>query len=77
MFSTRAVELARELCGAAVTGALLESGPASALMDTTCDGDLLVVGAHGHGAILSGIVGSTVNTLAERSSVPVVVIRGR
>lgn len=73
----KAVELARELCGVAVTGVLLESGPASALMDTTCDGDLLVVGSHGHGAIMSGLIGSTVNTVAERGAVPVVVIPPR
>jgi nucleotide-binding universal stress UspA family protein len=73
----RAVELARELCGSEVTGHLVESGPASALLDSVRDGDLLVVGSRGHGAIMAGLIGSTVNSVVERSAVPVVVVRAR
>lgn len=71
----RAVDLARDLCGTGVTGELVESGPASALLDTVRDGDLLVVGSRGHGAIAAGLIGSTVNSVLERSVVPVVVVR--
>lgn len=71
----RSVELARQLCGADVIGTLVESGPASALLDTACDGDLLVVGSRGHGAIRSGLIGSTAISVIERSSTPVAVIR--
>jgi nucleotide-binding universal stress UspA family protein len=71
----RAVEDARELCSGDVTGLLVEAGPASALLDTARDGDLVVVGSRGHGAIMAGLIGSTVNSVVERSAVPVVVVR--
>jgi nucleotide-binding universal stress UspA family protein len=71
-----AVESAREQFAAAVTGQLVESGPATALLETVCDGDLLVVGSRGRGALAAGIFGSTVNAVLDRSSVPVVVVRG-
>ncbi|MGD9997024.1 MAG: universal stress protein [Ilumatobacteraceae bacterium] len=73
----RAVELARELCPGDVTGQLVETGPASALLDAVRDGDLLVVGSRGHGAIMAGLIGSTVNSVVERSAVPVVVVRAQ
>lgn len=70
----KAVELAREVCATEVGHQLVESGPASALLDTVRDGDLLVLGSHGHGAITAGLIGSTVNSVLERSAVPVVVV---
>jgi nucleotide-binding universal stress UspA family protein len=73
----RAVEAARELCSGDVTGLLVEAGPASALLDTARDGDLLVLGSRGHGAIMAGLIGSTVNSVVERSAVPVVVVRAQ
>jgi nucleotide-binding universal stress UspA family protein len=72
----RAVESATEQFAAEVTGQLVESGPATALLETVCDGDLLVVGSSGRGALAAGIFGSTVNAVLDRSSVPVVVVRG-
>lgn len=71
----RAVDLARELCTTQVSGELVEAGPASALLDTVRDGDLLVIGSRGYGAIVAGLFGSTVNSVLERSVVPVVVVR--
>lgn len=72
----RAVETAREQFAQEVAGQLVESGPATALLETVCDGDLLVVGSSGRGALAAGIFGSTVNAVLDRSSVPVVVVRG-
>ena len=72
----RAVEAAREQFAVEVTGQLVESGPATALLETVRDGDLLVVGSRGRGALAANIFGSTVNTVLDRSAVPVVVVRG-
>jgi nucleotide-binding universal stress UspA family protein len=72
----RAVESASEQFAAEVTGQLVESGPATALLETVCDGDLLVVGSSGRGALAAGIFGSTVNAVLDRASVPVAVVRG-
>ncbi len=70
----KAVGVARDVCATKVTHQLVEAGPASALLDTVRDGDLLVLGSHGHGAITAGLIGSTVNSVLERSAVPVVVV---
>jgi len=70
----RAVENAREEFSAEVTGTLVESGPTTALLETIRDCDLLVVGSHGRGA-LSSRFGSTVNSLMDQCSVPLVVVR--
>jgi nucleotide-binding universal stress UspA family protein len=72
----RAVESARERFAAEITGQLVESGPATALLETVRDGDLLVVGSRGRGALAAHLFGSTVNTVLDRSAVPVVVVRG-
>ena len=72
----RAVEAAQERFAVDVTGQLVESGPATALLETVRDGDLLVVGSSGRGALAANIFGSTVNTLLDRSAVPLVVVRG-
>jgi nucleotide-binding universal stress UspA family protein len=71
----RAVESAREEFGAEVSGELVESGPATALLETVRDGDLLVVGSRGRGALAENLFGSTVNSVLDCSSVPVVVVR--
>ena len=70
----RAVETARERCGVDVTGALVEGRVASGLLDFVRDGDLLVLASSGKGAIVASLVGSTVNSVLEQSSVPVVVV---
>lgn len=70
----RAVEDARERCGADVTGRLLEDSSVSALLDSVRDGDLLVVGSRGRGEVIASLFGSTVNGVLERSAVPVVVV---
>lgn len=71
----RAVEVARERCGVSVKDLLVEAAPATALLDSVRDGDILVVGAEGHGAMAAGLVGSTVNSVVEQSAVPVIVVR--
>ncbi|MET0908294.1 MAG: universal stress protein [Ilumatobacteraceae bacterium] len=70
-----AVAVARERCGAAVSGELVEAGAAAGLIDSVRDGDLLVLGSRGRGAVQSTVFGSTVNSVLESSSVPVVVVR--
>jgi nucleotide-binding universal stress UspA family protein len=59
--------------GIAVAGALCEGDAVSAIVDSLRDGDLLVIGQHGSGAVL-GVLGSTVNALVEACAVPVVVV---
>jgi nucleotide-binding universal stress UspA family protein len=71
-----AVESARERCAVDVTGALVESGPVTALLETVRDGDLLVVGSRGRGALAATLFGSTVNSVLDQCVVPVVVVRG-
>lgn len=71
----RAVEFARERCGVTVNDVLAEGGAVTALLDAVRDGDVLVLGASGRGAVAAGLLGSTVNTVVERSAVPVVVVR--
>ena len=72
----RAVESAREQFGTEIAGQLVERGPATALLETVRDGDLLVVGSRGRGALAAHFFGSTVNTVLDRCAVPVVVVRG-
>lgn len=72
----RATEAARERCAADVVHALVEDTPVSALLETVHDGDLVVLGSRGRGAVRAGLFGSTVNGVLEQSAVPVVVVRG-
>ena len=72
---TRSIELARERCGATVTGELTETSPVSALLEAVHDGDLLVLGSHGHSGLRSRLLGSTVNSVLDAAAVPVVVVR--
>lgn len=71
----RCVEHARELFASDIIGQLVEDGAVPALIDTVRDGDLLVLGSRGHGALITGILGSTVNAVLDRANVPVVVVR--
>ena len=70
----RAAEFARQRCGVTVKDVLVEASAASALLDSVRDGDVLVLGAEGRGAIAAGLLGSTVNSVVEQSAVPVVVV---
>lgn len=70
-----AVETARERSAAAVTPMLVEGGPVDALIQTARDGDLLVVGSRGRGALRSRIFGSTANSVLDAAAVPVVIVR--
>jgi len=70
----RAVELASQRCGVEVTGVLVEDTAARGLLKSVRDGDLLVLGSRGRGAVRSGLFGSTVNGLLEYVSVPVAVV---
>lgn len=66
---------ARQRSGASVTDVLIEGSPPNALLETARDGDLIVLGSRGRGAVAAGLFGSTVNAVLERASAPVVVVR--
>ena len=72
----RVVESARDRFGCTITGQLVEGGPATAVLATVRDGDLLVLGSRGRGALAANLFGSTVNAVLDRCAVPVVVVRG-
>lgn len=72
----RAVESAREEFGVEITGELVEAGPVTALLEAVHDGDLLVVGSRGRGALAASLFGSTANSVLDHCPVPVVVVRG-
>ncbi len=69
-----AVELAREVCGGAVDGELVEGSSAASILAAVRDGDLLVLGSRGRGALRSSLFGSTVNRVLDEAAVPVAVI---
>jgi nucleotide-binding universal stress UspA family protein len=71
----REVEAAREQFGADITGRLVECSGSAALLGTVRQGDLLVLGSKGHGAIHSTLFGSTVNTVLDHCTVPTVIVR--
>ena len=71
----RAVESARERCGATVESRFVEGGPVAGLLDAVRDGDLLVLGSRGRGPVRSGLFGSTANSVLDAAAVPVVVVR--
>jgi len=72
----RSVQNAREKFAATIERQLVEGSAVSVVLNAVRDGDLLVLGSHGRGVVLSGLLGSVVNSVLDRSSVPVVVVRG-
>jgi len=66
----------RAAAGGDVEGALSWQQPAAALLDAAGSADLLVVGAHGDGALARFLLGSTTTAVVQRSRCPVVVIPG-
>jgi len=72
----QAVESARERCSGVVGGALVEGSAVSGLLGAVRDGDLLVLGSRGRGAVRAGVLGSTVNGVLDRAAIPVAVVRG-
>jgi len=70
----RSLEVAREITGGPVTAALIESDAVAGLIGLVREGDLLVLGSRGRGALRSALFGSMVNSMLEHSSVPVAVI---
>jgi nucleotide-binding universal stress UspA family protein len=69
-----AVEAARDRCGVDVQGRLVEQSAVPGLLAACGSDDLLVVGSPTHGAILSRMLGSTVNGVLEGARQPVVVV---
>lgn len=59
-----------------VEGVLSWQQPATALLDAAGSPDLLVVGAHGTGALARLLLGSTTTTVVQQSHCPVVVVPG-
>ena len=70
-----AVEWARERCSVDVVGQLAEDSPAVGLLSVVRDGDLLVLGSRGQGALRASVFGSTVNTVLDHADVTVAVVR--
>jgi nucleotide-binding universal stress UspA family protein len=70
-----ALTQARDRSGASVTDVLIEASAANALLEVARDGDLLVLGSRGRGAVAAELFGSTVNSVLERAAVPVVIVR--
>lgn len=66
----------RAATGGDVDGALSWQQPAAALLDAAGEGDLLVVGAHGAGALARLLLGSATTTVVQHARCPVVVIPG-
>ena len=58
-----------------MTAVLAEARPATGVLDAAVDADLVVLGSRGRGAVRSMFFGSVARTVAERSEVPVVVVR--
>ena len=73
----RSVERAREWSGIEISAELREGAPAWSLLEIAKDGDLLVLGSRGRGAIRAGLFGSTVNHVLEQAAVPVVVVKSQ
>jgi nucleotide-binding universal stress UspA family protein len=48
----------------------------TAVLDSVQDGDLLVLGSRGRGAVVSSVLGSTVMGVLDHAMVPVVFVRG-
>ena len=72
----KSVSVARELVpGVAVESRLVQEKPAQALVMAGHGAELLVVGAHGHGALPDVHVGSVANACVNHAPCPVVVYR--
>jgi nucleotide-binding universal stress UspA family protein len=48
--------------------------PASGVLSRVKDGDLLVLGSHGRGALKTGLFGSTVNSVLDHVTVSVAIV---
>ena len=70
----RVEQASRGRFGDEVTACLIESTAADALLHTATDGDMIVVGSRGRGALTSVVFGSTVNAVLEHAAVPVAVV---
>ncbi|HEY3485050.1 MAG TPA: universal stress protein [Ilumatobacteraceae bacterium] len=69
------VALARDACRSTVVGEVVEGGPVAALVGSVHEGDLLVLGSRGRGALRASMFGSTVNGVLDEALTPVVVVR--
>lgn len=70
----RSVEVARGYGGTDADQLLVMADARQELPALAGAGDLLVLGRPRHGALLSGLLGSVVNAVLERATVPVVVV---
>ena len=72
----KSVSVAREFVpGVAVEARLVQERPAQALVMAARGAELLIVGAHGHGALPDVHVGSVANACVNHAPCPVVVYR--
>lgn len=67
----------RDAPGIDVTGAVVHSGAAKAILDAAEPGDLVVVGSRGHSELAATLIGSTCQQVATHARTSVVVVRGR
>jgi nucleotide-binding universal stress UspA family protein len=68
----QAVDAVRQRCAAPVEQRLVAGDPGREL--AAVEGDLLVLGRPRHGALVAGLLGSALNGVLERATVPVVVV---
>lgn len=57
-----------------ITRETVHGHPAQVLLDTGTDGDLLVVGSHGHGGFVGAVLGSISQHVVSHARCPVVII---
>lgn len=57
-----------------ITRETVHGHPAQVLLDTVTDGDLLVVGSHGHGGFVGALLGSIRQHVVSHARCPVVII---
>jgi nucleotide-binding universal stress UspA family protein len=67
--------LRKECEGLAIEGVLLEGSPDDEVVGLARDGDAVVLGTHGRGAVAHLLVGSVAERIVRRSSVPVLTVR--
>jgi nucleotide-binding universal stress UspA family protein len=63
--------------GVDVIGQVVQGTPASALLDSASDADLLIVGSRGHGGFSGLLLGSVSTQVVHHARCPVLVIRPR
>ncbi len=69
------VRLRKECEGLAIEGVLLDGAPDDEIVGLVREGDAVVMGTHGRGAVAHLLVGSVAERIVRRSTVPVLTVR--